>query len=29
MVENIVIGNPVVSLDILLGSEKNPSYKWG
>lgn len=28
MVENIVIGTPLVSLDILLGCENNPNYNW-
>ena len=28
MIENIVIGEPLVSLDVLLGDESNPSYNW-
>ncbi len=28
MIENIVIGEPLVSLDVLLGDENNPSYNW-
>ena len=27
-IENIVIGNPLVSLDILLGSEQYPQYNY-
>ena len=28
MIENIVIGTPLVSLNILLGNENNPNDKW-
>jgi len=28
MIENIVIGKPLVSLDTLLGDESNPNYNW-
>lgn len=28
MIENIVIGKPLVTLDLLLGDELNPSYDW-
>ena len=29
MIENIVIGKPLVTLDLLLGDELNPNYNWG
>lgn len=28
MIENIVIGLPLVNEDILLGDELNPNYNW-
>lgn len=28
MIENIVIGTPLVSLDTLLGDERNSNYNW-
>ena len=28
MIENIVIGEPLVTLDLLLGDELNPNYNW-
>ena len=28
MIENIIVGKPLVSPDILLGDERNPNYNW-